>query len=232
MPGDMDILGLFLKVFPYLLGYRPQEEVSEASSTVLTEKDVALINLRNKDGSVTVVLGSRDTGKTELAYRLMEFFGRPCYAISPQQTPPSWIKKVKLEDVFDVVPPGSTLLCDDLPSYMGNRDYHEELVKTLEKVIPMVRHAPHPPDFPLGQIHLIFASQSAAAADRYILDCDAAFLKPLGLLMGDIERPNIARLYKTNVNPLFDGKGDMFTKTHAYMISRTFKGLIEVSKTT
>jgi len=225
---------ILLQFLPALLGYgNEQTSNPSASNTVLTDKDVALINLRNKEGSVIVVIGSRDTGKTELCYRIMEFLERPAYAISPQQKPPSWIKWVKnFEDVFEIVLPGSTLLCDDLPAYMSNRDYNDGLIRMMERIIPMVRHEPNPPDFPLGQIHLIFSTQSAAQADRYILDCDAAFFKPLGLLMNDIERPNIAKIYKALVNPEFDGKGDMFIKTHAYFMSRTFKGLIEVKKTT
>jgi len=231
MNKEFSIFNACLKLAPILLGH-PIGQSQQASSTILSDKDVALINLRQKLGAVIVVLGSRDTGKTELCYRLMEFLGKPAYAVSPQQKPPHWITSVKLEDVFDVVEPDSTLLLDDLPSYMSNRDYQDALVKTVEKAIPMVRHAPNPPDYPLGRIHMIFSSQSAAQADRYVLDCDVAFLKPLGLLMGDIERPHIGKLYRTFVDPEFDGRDDWFIKEHAYMISRTFRGLIEVKKTT
>lgn len=223
------VFGLALRLAPLFLRQVPQQAKSQ---TTLTEKDVALVNLRNKKGSVSVLLGSRDTGKTELAYRLAEFLDRPTYAISPQQKPPEWIKWIKLEDLFDRVPSQSTLLLDDLPAYMSNRDYSDALVRTIEKLVPMVRHEACPPDYPIGEIHLIFSSQSAAQADKYILDCDAAFLKPLGLLLADVERPNIARIYRTLVDPEFEGHDEYFIKTHVYMLSRGFKGLIEVKKTT
>ena len=223
------IFSACLKIAPYLLGYKPQQQKPRE---VLTEKDVALVNLRQKKGSVIVVIGSRDTGKTELCYRLAEFLDRPAFAVSPQQKPPDWITWVKLEEILERVPPKSTLLMDDLPAYFGNRDYNEAFSRTLEKVIPMVRHEPHPPEFPLGEIHLIFSTQSAAQADRYILDCDAAFLKPLGILMQDIERPHIAKIYRTLVDPEFEGKDDTWIQKHAYMISRTYKGILEVKKTT
>lgn len=231
MNKEFSIFSACLKLAPILLGYKQPAQEQKPSMT-LTQKDVALINLRNKLGAVIVVLGSRDTGKTELCYRLMEFLGKPAYAVSPQQAPPSWITRVQIEDLFERVPPDSTLLMDDLPAYMSNKDYSDSFVRAMEKVIPMVRHEPHPPEYPLGQIHLIFASQSAAQADRYILDCDVAFLKPLGLLMDDMERPNIAKIYRNMVNPEFDSKDDMFIKKHAYMMSRTYRGLIEVKKTT
>jgi hypothetical protein len=230
-----NLLELCIKVVPYLLGYnRPsyQDIPVPSSNLTLTEKDLALLNLKSKDGSVILAIGSRDTGKTELCYRLAEFLGRPTYAVSPQQVPPSWIQHITLEEVLTEVQPDSTLIMDDLPAYMSNRDYNEGMIRVMEKSIPMVRHDPSPPEFPLGRIHLIFSTQSTAQADRYIMDCDAAFFKPLGLLMGDIERPNIARMYRNEIDPCFAGKNDMFIKKHAYMMSRTFKGMIEVNKTT
>jgi len=224
----MQLFGWALKAAALLLGFKqqPQQQVTE-----LSQKDVALINLKQKPGAVTVVLGSRDTGKTELCYRLAEFLDRPTFAVSPQQKPPNWITWIReINDIFTKVPPDSTLLLDDLPAYMSNKDYAEAFARSVEKVIPMVRHDPMPPDFPIGRCQLIFSSQSAAQADRYILDCDMAFLKPLGLLMPDIERPNIARIYKSMVDPEFEGKDDFFIKTHAFMVSRTYKGLITFKK--
>jgi hypothetical protein len=220
-----------MAIAPRLLGFQDQGYSEETDPNLITDKDLALITLKRKTGSVTVVIGTRDTGKTELCYRLAEFLERPTYAVSPQQKPPSWIKWLHVEDVLEQLPPDSTCIFDDTPAYMSNRDYNESFNRTVEKAIPMVRHDPHPPDFPIGRVHLIFSTQSAAQADRYILDVDAAFFKPLGLLMGDIERPNIAKLYRTLVNPEFDGQSEDFIKSHAYMLTRGYKGLIEVAMT-
>jgi len=221
-------------LLPYLLEKKlPLQQLLEkptASYRVLSDKDEALLSLRKKLGSVTLVFGSRDTGKTELCYRFMEFLGRPCYAVSPQQRPPPWIKRLKLEDIFKEVPPCSTLFLDDLPAYMSNKDYNDALARAVEKVIPMVRHAPAPPEFPIGRCHLIFASQSAAQADKYILDCDLAFLKPLGLLTPDMERPNVRRIYEKLVDPIFEGKSERWTQRHAFMLSRQYKGLIDIKR--
>jgi len=226
------VFGIALRLAPYFLGQQPQQPQSDQARTLLTDKDVALVSLRNKRGSVSVLLGTRDTGKSELAYRLAEFFGRPTYAISPQQKPPQWITHITLGDIETKVPAMTTLICDDLPAYASNRDYNEALVQTLERIIPMVRHERQPPDFPVGEVHLIFCSQSAAQADRYILDCDLALLKPLGLLMDGIERPSIGKIYRDWVNPEFDNKDDDFVHKHAFMITRGFRGLIEFKKTT
>lgn len=212
------IFGLALKLAPYILRQNPQQ--SQHPMTTLTGKDVALINLRNKDGAVIVILGTRGTGKSQLAYRLAEFLDKPIYAISPEQNPPPFIKRIKLQEIDELVPSDSTIIADDLPAYASNRDYNETLVRQLERLIPMCRHE--------KKLHLIFCSQSAAQADKYILDCDMAFLKPLGLLYDDLERANIRRIYRNYVDPVFDGKSEDFIVRHAYMLSRSYRGIIEI----
>ena len=223
---DEQLFGWALKAAVSLLGQKQQPQPQ--SSLTLTQKDVALINLRQKSGAVTVVIGTRDTGKTQLCYRLAEFLQRPTFAVSPQQRPPSWITWVKdFNEIFSMIPPDSTLIMDDLPAYMSNKDYNEEFARSVERIIPMVRHDPDPPDFPIGRCQMIFSTQSAAQADKYILDCDVAFLKPLGLLLQDIERPAIAKIYRTMVDQEFEGKSEHFIKSHAYMMSRQYRGLVD-----
>jgi len=228
MADSTKLFNWALKAAALMLGFRPQ---SQQQVRTLDQKDVALINLKQKPGASIVVFGARDTGKTELCYRLAEFLNKPTYAVSPQQKPPSWITWIREpDDIFSTLPPDSTLLMDDIPAYMSNKDYAESFSRSMEKVIPMVRHDPQPPEFPIGRCHLIFSSQSSAQADRYILDCDMAFLKPLGLLLQDIERPTLAKIYRTMVDPEFEGQDEFFIKTHAFMLSRTYKGLITFKK--
>jgi len=222
---------LALKLAPYILGVRLQQQASKPVVDY-NQKDLALMRVKNKKGSIIVCLGSRDTGKTELSYRLAEFLGRPTLAVSPQQKPPSWIERTTLDNLFIKPRKGVTIILDDLPAYMSNRSYNDLVVQTMEKLIPMVRHEPNPPEYMIGESHVIFASQSAAQADKYILDCDLAFFKPLGLLLQDVERPGIARIYKTMVDPLFEGKDDEFIHEHAFLLSRTFKGLINFKRVT
>jgi len=219
---DKLVVGLLYRyIYPWLqYKLQPQQP-----SNVITysEKDQALLNIKRKDGAVIVLLGTRDTGKSELAYRLAEFLGKPTYAVSPEQKPhPKFITRITPDEIFGKVPPGSTLICDDLPAWMSNRDYGETLVQAVEKLIPMCRHD--------KKIHLIFCSQSSAQADKWIMDCDMAFLKPLGLLYDDMERPNIRRIYKNNVDQHFEGKSDAWIVRHAMMWSRTYKDIIEVKK--
>jgi len=190
-------------------------------------KDQALLTVKRKAGSITTILGTRETGKSQLAFRLAEFYDRPVYAISPQERPPRWITRINLDQIETAIPENCTLICDDLPSYASNRDYNDSLVRTLEHIIPMVRHERQPPEFPVGRVHLIFCSQSAAQADKYILDTDLAFFKPLGLLYQDLERPAIKKIYNDIVMPEFIGHTDQWIQRHAYMLSRAWRGMIE-----
>lgn len=216
-------LELILKLLAFAI--KAKQLGPAVSYAILDDKDKALINLKRKRGAVVVDLGTRDTGKTELAYRIAEFLEKPTYAVSPEQNPhPDFIQRIRPDEVNERVPPNSTIIFDDMPAYASNRDYNEALVREMEKIIPMCRHE--------RKLHLIFASQSAAQADKYILDCDMAFLKPLGLLSADVERPHIKRIYETKVNQYFVGKSDAWTHRHAYMMCRSWEGLISIAKVT
>jgi hypothetical protein len=181
----------------------------------------ALEEVKRKDGSVSLDIGTRETGKTVLAHRLAEYYGRPTYSVSPEEKPPSWITPIKLKDLDDL-PTWITVILDDLPAYMSNRDYENQLVQSVERIVPMVRHK--------RKWHLIFNTQSSAQADKYILDCELAFFKPLGVLMDDAERPAIRRIYKNIVTPFFEGRTEHFIRTHAFMKSRTYCGGIAIAK--
>ena len=111
---------------------------------------------------------------------------------------------------------------EDLPAYMSNRDYNNQFVQEIERIVPMCRHK--------KKWHLIFNTQSSAQADKYILDCDLAFFKPQGLLMADVERPNIRKIYKNIVDPYFENSSQDFIHRHACMVSRTYIGGIEIIK--
>ena len=231
------LINTVFRLFPYIVNHdtlggigeliragneSDHEPQLEDESGMITAKDYELLTLKKKLGAVIIILGTRGTGKTNLAYRLAKFIGKPIYAISPEEVPPSWVTRVTLDNFQELVPPNSTLVMDDLPVYMGSHDYHEALIQVIEKIIPMVRHERH--------WHLIFSSQSSIAADRHILDCDLAFLKPLGLLIGAEERPSIARLYRNFVDPAFLGRSDRYVLSHAFMMSRTFQGMVLVKK--
>ena len=127
---DRVLLGLAYKfIYPWIRHkLQPQQQGHVIN---YSEKDQALLNLKMKEGAVVVIVGSRGTGKTELAYRLAEFIDKPIYAISPEQVPhPSSIELIGFEEIDEKVMPKSTVIFDDVPVYLSNRDYHDQLCKS------------------------------------------------------------------------------------------------------
>ena len=210
------LLGLLFKFLPILL--RQKQPDAKAQYRVLSEKDAALSNLKKKKGAVVLILGKRESGKTVLSHRLAEFLGRPTYIISPNQKPPQWAIGCKLENIEEI-PPGSTIILDDIPVYMSSRDYQEALVRNVEKMIPVARHK---------GIMLIFISQTSGYADRWVMDADAIFLKQSSILYADIERPAVKKLMD-KAAPHFANQTDIWKKKHAYLVTDSWEGVISVS---
>jgi hypothetical protein len=219
--GLAGLQDIFAQIFGRDVRYQvPNNDDGDAPNP---ERTAALEEVKRKDGSVSLWLGGRESGKTVGAHREAEFLGRPTYAVCPEERPPSWITPVLLSAI-DKLPSRITLILDDIPAYMSNRDYTNQLVQTVERIIPMVRHR--------RKWHLIFNTQATSQADKCILMCDIAFCKPLGILMEDAERPNIRRVYRSLVNPYFEHRTADFIRRHAYMISQTYRGGIGIKKPT
>ena len=180
----------------------------------------AVKGLRKKSGSVSIVLGKRGSGKTILSERLAEAIGLPTYMVSPEEAPPSWIEELKIEQLGELPPPSSVLILDDLPQYMGSRDYMNIWVQQIEKLIPTCRHR--------RQLHLIFVSQTSGQADKWVLDCDLIFFKPMGFLYAEVERPAVKKL-ADKIMPIFSRMPEEQQKRYAYLLSESYKGLIRVS---
>ena len=179
----------------------------------------SIISLRQKPGSVSLILGRREGGKTVLGDRLAELLGRPIYAVTPEQKPPKGVIEIGIEQVDELPPPYSTLLLDDAPVYMSSRDYHDHKVVNVEKLIPVVRHR--------RKLHLIFITQSSALSDRYILTSDIVLLKPPSILFMETERNQVVHLYQ-KVAPLFSSMSEAQKLRHVYLISEIESGMVRV----
>lgn len=198
----------------------PQIKTQGVSTTTPELMDLPCVqSLRSKAGSVVFILGKRESGKSVAAYRLAEILGRPTYAVSPEQTPPSWVTEITLEDVAEQPPQFSTLILDDIPVYAGQHDYNNPLVRVVEQLIPVVRHR--------RKLHLIFCSQSSALSDRYVLTADMIGFKQASLLFLETERPQVAKVYKA-VNPVFEAMSIADRKKHLYILSEDWRGMAKV----
>ena len=178
-----------------------------------------VLALRDKEGAVVVVIGRRGSGKTILCQRLAEIIGRPAYAISPEQAPPKWITELQPAQLDELPPPWSTLYFDDIPSYLGSRDYYDIFARQVEKLIPMVRHR--------RKLILIFSAQMASQADKYVLDADLVVLKAPSVLYADVERPGVKRLQDRAMQH-WKGRTDGWLQRHCYVVSHMGEGLVRV----
>lgn len=179
----------------------------------------ALLKLKAKAGGVVVIIGSRGSGKTVLAWRLAQFLNRKTYGVSPNQKMPDWVEEVAFEDIADL-PRKSTLILDDIPMYASSRDYHLAAVRAMEKTIPVCRHK---------GIMIIFITQTSGFADRWVLDADAVFLKKPSILYAEIERPAVKKWVDKAV-VAFKGMNEAQAKRHAYLITDEYAGIISVRK--
>jgi len=209
----LDKLGLF--------GNDQQEE--ESYSEPELEDTLSVRMLKRKEGSVTLIVGCRESGKTVLGYRLAELLGRPIYAVSPEENPPSGIAELKFEELDEQPPPRSTLFLDDLPAYMGSRDYQNRFVQVVERLVPIVRHK--------RKLHLIFSTQLASLSDKYAMDADCVIFKPPSLLYEDIERASVRRRQDA-IAHIWEGKSEDWIHRHCYILSHREKGLVGVQKPT
>jgi len=211
--GDF-VLGL---AYQYLFG---KDKGEEEKPQIPELGDIApVLKLRHKIGEVVLVLGRIESGKTVAAFRLAEIIGRPTYAVTPEEPPPSWVTELRLEELSERPPPGSTLILDDLPTYMGSRDYQNAYVQQVERLIPVVRKR--------RKIILIFSSQNSAQGDKYILASQLVLLKPPDLLFSDLERPGVSKLYK-QITPIYDRMSEYQQKRHVFVFAQDFRGLVRI----
>ena len=210
-------LGLNLLLRHYL---QKEESATKRESSVPELSEIpSIIELQKKQGAVVTILGKRESGKTVCAYRIAQIIGRPTYSVSPEQSPPQGVEELKLEQLETLPPPFSTLLLDDLPAYMGSRDYQDAFVQTVEKIIPVVRHK--------RKLILIFISQTSAQADKWVMDCDLVIMKPMGWLYPEVERPAVKKL-ADKVMPIFRQMTESQQKKHCFIFSDAYSGLARI----
>lgn len=163
-----------------------------------------------------LVAGPRGSGKTAFSVWLAQKMGRPTYAVNMPVTMP-WIHQLKPDQIASI-PAGSVVILDDSGMVVSSRDYNTKVADALRELVQLARHE---------EITLIANTGVTALVNRYLLDCDALFLKRPSEVTAVIERRGLERLLKEvrdafNVIPLEQ------EKSYMYAISGTwrFKGIL------
>ena len=177
-------------------------------------------SLKKKDGAVISIIGAPTMGKTVCSHRLAEIIGRPTYTISQAEKPPPWIQPLALEQLDTLPPKYSTLILDDILTFMSSRDYNDPFVQALERIAPTARHE--------RKIILIFNTQVASLTDKYALTGELVILKAPSVLYADLERPMVKKL-QDGAYEYWEGKSEKWLQKHAFIISHFWKGLVRIN---
>ena len=167
------------------------------------------------------LIGRPTSGKTWLARRLAEVIGRPTYAISPHEIPPRWIKRLDFADILTSPPPGSTLILDDILTYMSAKMWRQQFIQEVEKMFPTARHE--------RKLTLILCTQVTSLMDKYGLRADVICAKPPDLAYADTERPGVKRMYD-RIAPVWEGRTEYWIHRHCYMITHDWEGVVRINK--
>ena len=158
---------------------------------------------------------------TWLARRLAEVIGRPTYAVSPHEVPPRWIKRLDFKDILTSPPPGSTLILDDILTYMSAKMWRQQFIQEVEKMLPTARHE--------RKLTLILCTQVTSLMDKYGLRADVICAKPPDLAYADTERPGVKRMYD-RIAPVWEGRTEYWIHRHCYMITHDWEGVVRINK--
>lgn len=165
---------------------------------------------------LAVVLGARGSGKTALTTRLAERRGRPTYVLGmPQSVLPDsgqW-QAIGPENV-EQIPNRSTVIIDDAGLYVDSHKWGSDLNELVRSLVMTLRHR---------EIILIVNSQYASSINKYVLDADALFLRPPGMLWRAIERPELTAIFE-QAEAAFASLEASERRTVALVLSPVFQG--------
>lgn len=173
-----------------------------------------------QEHGVYMISGPRGSGKSSFSLYLAQEMRRPTFAVNMPRTL-SWVRKVDAGDI-ESLPDRSVIILDDSGLIFSSSDYHAKVSQMLHFLIPIVRHR---------EITLIANTQSTSLVDKYLLDCDALFLKRPSMLLMEVERPVVRKLLQRAIDA-FGAAGLSIEqeKAHIYGFSDyrfRFEGLLQ-----
>ena len=172
--------------------------------------------------SVVLVVGKRGSGKSALAYRLLELFRyrlTPHVVGSPSQARrllPEWIGIVP--DLDDLPHDGIAVVHEAYMSFHSRRSMAEES-KAMSQNVNLSRQRNQT---------LIFVSQEARQVDRNIASAaNVVVFKELGMLQQDFDRPELRRLVGQASEALERIQGDRRPWAYVYSPDADCLGIVE-----
>lgn len=172
--------------------------------------------------SVILILGKRGSGKSALAYRILELFrfGPKPYVVgvpaSKRYLLPKWIGIVSC---LEEVPMGSIVIIDEAYLLFHARGSTAQESKEMSKLVNLSRQK---------EQTLIFVSQESRQIDKNIASsANVVIFKDLGILQLQFERPEFNNLSAKAKEAFASINGEKLQWSYLYSPDTEFSGLIE-----
>jgi len=172
--------------------------------------------------SVVVIVGKRGSGKSALAYRLLELFR---YHLTPYVvgTPaearrhlPHWIG---MAPTLDDLPPRSIALVDEAYMLYHSRHSMAQDNKSMSQVVNLSRQRDQT---------LIFVSQEARQIDRNIASsANVLVFKETGMLQPDFDRRELRKIAEDAQKAFSNKKGSRQRWSYVYSPDADYAGMLE-----
>ena len=172
--------------------------------------------------SIVLILGKRGSGKSALAYRLLDLFrfGLKPYVVglpvAARTILPDWIGMVScLEDL----PNKAVAIIDEAYLHYHARGSQAKESKTMSQVINLSRQK---------EQTIIFVTQEARQVDRNIASsANIIVFKDLGILQLQFDRPELNKLIAKAKEAFNTIQGDKHRWSYVYAPDADFQGLME-----
>lgn len=200
------------------IGFQWKSIFSEIKSTTVigsmhsTKLDINSIYIKPR---IVIILGKRGSGKTSLAFRILEnvnaMTDRKCYALNFPKNLPDWITHIS---TFEEAHNNSVVFVDEstlnIPAQQGKKK-----IKYLLSLMAIARHK---------DVSLVFVNQHSSTMDLNVIrQADILVLKQPSLMQKETERPAIKKLLDK-----VDNKFNMeCPEKHFFVISDDFEGMMQ-----
>lgn len=197
--------------FPWKSSFSEIKSIVKSNSLESTKINLNSIYIKPR---IVIILGKRGSGKTSLAFRILENVNamteRKCYALNFPKTLPEWITHIS---TFEEAENNSVVFVDEstlnIPAAQGRKK-----IAYLLGLMAIARHK---------DVSLIFVNQHSSTMDLNVIrQADILVLKQPSLMQKETERPAVRKLLD-KVNNRFKME---CPEKHFFVIADDFEGMM------
>ena len=204
----------------------PEQALPIPSATQILKKSEDVVDSRwlsiIKHPSVILILGKRGSGKSVLAYWILELFR---YSLTPYvigvpkcmvKLLPDWIG---VEEDIENIPSGSIVLVDESHLLFNARDSQSAHNREISRIVNLARHK---------GLNLIFVTQEARHIEKNIVSsANVIVFKDLGVMQVGFDRPQLRTLTAKAKEAFITVQGNPRKWSYVYSPDADFEGFLE-----